>query len=83
MQETQEMCFGSLDQEDPLDEDMATHPVFLPGEFHGQRSLVDYSPWDCKESDTTVDPYHTYCTDYRKNLEMSSQMWLGDFEVDI
>ena len=22
-------------------------PVFLPGEFHGQRSLVDYSQWDC------------------------------------
>ena len=49
------------------------HGVFLPGEFHGQRSLVDYSPWDCKESDTTVDPYHTYCKDYRKK-EMSSQM---------
>ena len=28
-------------------------PVFLPGEFHGRRSLVDYSPWDGKESDTT------------------------------
>ena len=27
--------------------------VFLPGEFHGQRSLMDYSPWGCKESDTT------------------------------
>ena len=26
-------------------------PVFLSGEFHGQRSLVGYSPWDCKESD--------------------------------
>ena len=26
-------------------------PVFLPGEFHGQRSLVAYSPWGCKESD--------------------------------
>ena len=28
-------------------------PVFLPGEFHGQRSLASYSPWDQKESDTT------------------------------
>ena len=28
-------------------------PVFLPGEVHGQRSLVGYSPWDCRESDTT------------------------------
>ena len=24
-------------------------PVFLPGESHGQRSLVGYSPWGCKE----------------------------------
>ena len=23
-------------------------PVFLPGESHGQRSLVSYSPWGCK-----------------------------------
>ena len=31
---------------------MATHS-FLPGEFHGQRSLAGYSPWGGKESDTT------------------------------
>ena len=28
-------------------------PVFLPGEYHGQRSLMGYSQWDHKESDTT------------------------------
>ena len=28
-------------------------PVLLPGKSHGLRSLVDYSPWDRKESDTT------------------------------
>ena len=28
-------------------------PVFLPGESHGQRSLMDYSPWGHKGSDTT------------------------------
>ena len=28
-------------------------PVLLPGKSHGQRSLVDYSPWGRKESDTT------------------------------
>ena len=28
-------------------------PVFLPGEFHGERSLAGYSPWGRKESDTT------------------------------
>ena len=27
--------------------------VFLPGESRGLRSLVGYSPWGCKESDTT------------------------------
>ena len=28
-------------------------PVLLPGKSHGQRSLVGYSLWGCKESDTT------------------------------
>ena len=28
-------------------------PVFLPGEYHGQRSLKGYSPWGCRESDMT------------------------------
>ena len=26
---------------------------FLPGKFHGQKNLAGYSPWSCKESDTT------------------------------
>ena len=29
------------------------NPVFLPGKSHGQRRLVDYSPWGHKESDMT------------------------------
>ena len=28
-------------------------PLFLPREFHGQKSLVGYSPWGHKESDPT------------------------------
>ena len=28
-------------------------PVFLPGKFYGQRNLVSYSPWGCKEAVTT------------------------------
>ena len=37
-------------------------PVFLPVESHGHRSLEGYSPWDCKESDTTE---HTHkCDNY-------------------
>ena len=33
-------------------------PVFLPGKSHGQRSLVGYSPWGQKESDTTEQLKH-------------------------
>ena len=42
VQETQ-LC--SLDWEGPLEKGMETTPVFLPGEFHGQRRLLGYSPW--------------------------------------
>ena len=50
MQETQVQFLG---WEDPLGKGMATHSVFLLGEFHGQRSLAGYSPWGHNESDTT------------------------------
>ena len=45
------MWLRSLGQEDALEEEMALTPVFLPGEFCGQRGLVGYSPWDHKELD--------------------------------
>ena len=35
-------------------------PVFLPGESHGWRSLVDYSPQGRKESDTTEQLHFTH-----------------------
>ena len=38
--------------EDPLEEEMAPTPVFLPGEAHGQRSLAGYGPWALPESGT-------------------------------
>ena len=34
-------------------------PVFLLGESHGKRRLVGYSPWGCKESDTTEQLTHS------------------------
>ena len=48
----------SLGWEDPLEEGMAITPVFLPGEYHGQRSLVGYRPWGLKESDLTEAIWH-------------------------
>ena len=35
------------------EKEMATHSIFSPGEFRGQRSLVGYIPWGHKESDMT------------------------------
>ena len=37
----------------PWRKEWQPNPAFLPGESHGQRSLVGYSPWDHKESNTT------------------------------
>ena len=51
----------SLGWEDPLEKGMATTPVFLPGESHGQRSLAGYSPLDRKESDITELLSYTSC----------------------
>ena len=42
-----------LGWEDPLEEAWQPTPVFLPGESHGQRSLMGYSLWGRKELDTT------------------------------
>ena len=36
-----------------LEEGMAIHSSILAGESYGQRSLAGYSPWGCRESDTT------------------------------
>ena len=49
----QEDWVQSLGWEDPLEKRIATHSVFLPREFYGQRILLGYSPWGCKELDTT------------------------------
>ena len=50
----QETCVRLLDQEDPWRRASLPTSVFLPGESHGQSSLAGYSPWGCKESDTTA-----------------------------
>ena len=52
-------------------------PVFLPRESHGQRSLAGYSPWGCKESDTTE---HTLAIRRLRLLQMPGAMfhpWSG------
>ena len=42
-----------LGWEDPLEKEMATHSSILAWEIPWTESLAGYSPWGCKESDTT------------------------------
>ena len=49
----QETHVQSLGWKYPLRKRMATIAIFLPRESHEQRSLADYSPGGCKESDMT------------------------------
>ena len=44
----QEMQVPSLARQDPMEDEVTTH-----GKCHGQRSLVDCSPWSRKELDMT------------------------------
>ena len=65
-------CLG---QEDPLEKEMQPTPVFLPGKFHGQRSLAGRNPWCCKESDTT-EPGHTLSTQVLSPVSLSSSSYM-------
>ena len=47
-------------------------PVFLPGESHGQKSLVGYDPWGCKESAVTEHAHtHTYTHTHPPSLQQT------------
>ena len=45
--------FNSWVRKIPWRREWLPTPIFLPGEFHAQRSLAGYSPWGCKELDRT------------------------------
>ena len=50
-------------------------PVPLPGKSHGQRSLVGYSPWSRKESDTIERlhfHFHIYCSLFYNSQTMEA-----------
>ena len=51
MPETQEAQIGSLGQEDPLEEGIATHSSILPGESPQTEQPDGLQSWDRKESD--------------------------------
>ena len=69
MQETQ---VQSLRWEDPLEKEMATHSSILAGKSHAERNLAGYSPWRCKESDTT---------EWLNNNDNKHLLPCGDFQL--
>ena len=81
MQETQ---LQSRVQEDPWRRDWLPTPVFLLGEFHGQRSLVAYSPqgrrvrynWVTNTLTFTLSPYFETQTLPNFRLQLITESWL-------
>ena len=58
----------SLGWEDPLEKEMATHSSSLAWKIPWTEKCGRYSPWGCKESDTT-EPLHLHFThNYNCNL---------------
>ena len=57
---TRETRVQSLGREDLLEKEMQPTPILLPRKPHGQKSLVGYSPWGRKESDTN-EQLHFHC----------------------
>ena len=55
-------------------------PVFLPGEFHGQRSLVGFRSWSCKELGTTEWLTHTQGVDVTSRWQMKMPWLWGLFK---
>ena len=81
----------SLGQEDPWRRKWQPTPGFLPGTSHGWKSLVGYTPWGRKESDTTEwlthnkasvvttqpadGPHGIWKVEISKQLQISSFSW--------
>ena len=63
-----------LGEEDPVEKGMATHFSILAWEILWKRSLVGYSPWGCKESDTVE---HTHSL-FAKCLNIRLVGWLDN-----
>ena len=69
MQETQVQFLG---REDPWRRKWQSTPVLLPGKPHGWRSLVAYSPWGRKESDTTERLHFHFSLSWEKEMATHS-----------
>ena len=75
----QETQVQSLGQEDLPEKGMA--PIFLPEDFHGQRSLVGYSPWSPKKSDTTEWLILLYTISWKYQLSLNISYWFSLWKI--
>ena len=65
-------------------------PVSLPGKSHGQRSLMGYSPWSCRESNTHTHTHTHICIHTTgflgasavKNPPAMQKMWVQSLDQD-
>ena len=69
----------SLGWEDPLERKWQSPPVPLPGKSHGQKTLVGYSPWGCKESDTTERLHFHFSLGLEWKLTFSIAVTIAEF----
>ena len=77
MQEMQEIQIWSLDWEDPLEEEMATHSSILAWKIPWTEEHGGYNPFDDKESDTTVHTHthmHTHITRVACNFRIHGHL---------
>ena len=74
------MQVQSLCQEIPWSRKWQPAPLFLPVEFHGQRSLEGYSPWGHKELDTTEHTHtHTHTHTQAAHSDLYYLLSFSDF----
>ena len=73
----QETWVQSLGQEEPLEKGWIPTPIIFPGKFYGQRSLVGYSSWGCKESDMTerLHPSNNIRNNFQKCIFKIGVIW--------
>ena len=68
-------CIGKI----PWRRKWQSTPGLLPGKSHGQKSLVDYSPWSLKELDTTEKLHFTSVMTFCISSALSSSFFLSSF----
>ena len=79
-----EIWVRSLSWEDALEKGVATHSSILAWRIHGWRSLVGYSPWGRKESDTAERlHFHFSLGDYRDPVQMAASVALAAIQWSI